>query len=117
MSVRVTVPRRVGLTPGPAIGAPAVSNAGQSTVSHGAPVGFGLSLQPNGADVRAWSSSALSTYREQPAVSPDPTTSTRPYGVEAADTVAGPDGGPVTGEAQGAWEVSATAGGLATSGT
>ena len=55
-----------------------MSRAGQRTVSQGAPVGFGLSLQAKGAEVRAWSRSELSTYSEQPAWSPEPTISTRP---------------------------------------
>ena len=61
MSVRVTVPSKRGLIPGPAIGAPAVSSAGHKTVSHGASVGFGLSLHAYGADVSAWSSSDVTT--------------------------------------------------------
>jgi hypothetical protein len=47
-------------------------------LSHGAPRGFPLSLHANGADVIACSWSDVSTYRLQPAWSPEPTTSTLP---------------------------------------
>ena len=40
-----------------------MSRAGQRTVSQGAPVGFALSLQAKGAEVRPWSRSELSTYK------------------------------------------------------
>jgi hypothetical protein len=36
----------------------------------------------------AWKESESSTYSEHPEVAPEPTTSTRPYAVDAADTVA-----------------------------
>jgi hypothetical protein len=69
ISVRVTVPSSLGLTPGPAIGGPLVSNAGQRSLSHGVPRGFGLSLHANGGVLgeSAWSWSEVSTYNEQPA--------------------------------------------------
>src|SRR5580704_5805193 len=103
-SVRVTVPSRLGLTPGPAIGAPLVRSAGQRTVSQGflGPRTFRLSLHANGvlAD-SAWSWSEVSRYREQPAYGPEPTTSTLPKGDDAADTVAGPAGALVEESLQG----------------
>ena len=98
--MRVTVPRSLGLTPGPAIGAPWVRSAGHRTVSQGFPLTFALSLHANGAPVSAWSWSEVSRYREQPADGPEPTTSTLPNDVDAADTVAGPVGALVTGPAQ-----------------
>src|SRR5262249_27205386 len=97
---RVTVPRRVGLTPGPAIGAPSVRSAGQRNVSHGAPSAFALSLHAKSAPVSEWSWSDVSRYREQPAYAPEPTTSTLPYGDDAAPTVAGPVGALVNGSEQ-----------------
>ena len=48
MSVRVTVPRSLGLTPGPAIGAPLVRSAGQRSLSQGVSRAFMLSLHANG---------------------------------------------------------------------
>lgn len=68
-SVRVTVPRSAGLTPGPAIGAPLVRSAGQRMLSQGGPRTFWLLLHANGSapEVSVRSSSDVSTYREQPA--------------------------------------------------
>jgi hypothetical protein len=54
----------------------------------------------------------VSRYREQPAWSPEPTTSALPKGVDAADTVAGPVGALVTGSAQELLAVRALAGEL-----
>src|ERR1039457_535083 len=101
-SVRVTVPRRLRLTPGPAMGAPLVRSAGQSTLSHGCPMALGPLLHAKAArpNVSEWSWSAVRTYREHPALAPEPTISTLPKGVDAVDTVAGPVGALVTGVAQ-----------------
>ena len=90
------------MTPGPAMGAPLVSSAGQRTVSHGCPMAFGPSLHAKAArpKVSEWSWSDVSMYSEQPALAPEPTTSTLPKDVDAVDTVAGPVGALVTGVAQ-----------------
>ena len=66
------------------------------------PMGFGPSLHAKGArpEVREWSSSDVRTYREQSALSPEPTTSTLPKDVDFVATVAGPLGALVTGVAQ-----------------
>ena len=45
--MRVTVPRSLGLTPGPAIGAPLVRSAGQRSLSQGVFRTFTLSLHAN----------------------------------------------------------------------
>jgi hypothetical protein len=62
---------------------------------------FGPSLHAKAArpNVSEWSWSDVSTYREQPALAPEPTISTLPKDVDAADTVAGPVGALVTGVA------------------
>src|SRR4029077_15796842 len=101
-SVRVTVPRRAWLTPCPAMGAPLVRSAGQRTLSHGCPMTFGPSLHAKAArpKVSEWSLSDVSTYREQPALAPEPTISTVPNAVGAVDSVAGPVGPAVIGVAQ-----------------
>src|SRR4051812_17756155 len=91
-SDRSTVPSRVGLTPGPAIGAPAVSRAGHRIPSQEACSGLSPLLHANSAPDSARSRSEESTYSEQPAWSPDPSTSTLPYDVDVAETVAGPLG-------------------------
>src|SRR3954453_10392913 len=92
MSDRLTVPSRVGLTPGPAIGAPSVSRAAQRIPSQEACRTLSPSLQAKSAPVRACSASDVSTYSEQPAWAPAPSTSTFPYDVDVADTLAGPLG-------------------------
>ena len=63
MSVRVTVPRRAGSTPGPAMGAPLVRSAGHKTESHAIFKGFGPLLHVNGSapNVKALSASDVST--------------------------------------------------------
>ncbi len=91
-SFLVTVPSKVGLIPGPAIGAPFVRSAGHRNVSQGCWIGFGPSLQAKSAPLMAWSWSEVSRYSEHPAYAPEPTTSTLPYLVDVAETVAGPVG-------------------------
>ena len=78
-----------------------VSSAGHRTVSHGCPIAFGPSLHPKEArpKVSEWSWSDVSRYSEQPALAPEPTTSTLPKCVDAVATVAGPAGALVTGVA------------------
>ena len=90
------------MTPGPAMGAPLVSSAGHRTVSHGCPMAFGPLLHAKEArpKVSEWSWSDVSRYSEQPALAPEPTTSTLPKDVDAVDTVAGPVGALVTGVVQ-----------------
>ena len=63
---------------------------------------FGPSLQAKAArpKARECSRSDVSMYREQPALAPEPTISTLPKDVDAADTVAGPVGALVTGVVQ-----------------
>ena len=45
--MRLTVPRSLGLTPGPAIGAPLVTSAGQRSLSQAISNTFMLSLHAN----------------------------------------------------------------------
>src|SRR5215469_9142655 len=94
MSDRVTVPRSLGFTPGPATGVPLVSSAGQSTASQGGPRTLVPSLHAKGSAlvVSASSLSDVRTYSEQPAKSAEPCTNAVPKGVEATDTTAGAEG-------------------------
>src|SRR6202163_1502011 len=96
------------------MGAPLVRSAGQRTASHGCPMTFGPSPHAKEArpNVSEWSWSDVSTYREQPALAPEPTISTVPKAVDAVDTVAGPVGALVTGVAQDGEELWALTGEL-----
>src|SRR3954470_4122388 len=99
MSLLVTVPSKVGLVPGPAIGGPCVRSGRHRVASHAAPIGFAPSLHAKSAPLMAWSWSEVSRYSEQPLYTPEPTTSTLPYLVDVAETVAGPVGPVVIGSA------------------